>query len=315
MKPAGEQFYDMINKRRNVVFLLFVLATSIFWFLSRLSKNYSQQIPYKIIYNDLPNKFIFQDVPPEKISISVEASGFYLFTQAFKNRKLKISLKNIKKKNKYQYYLLSGEINRQAKEDLKDRVKVNGVVKDSLLLNLGYKSFKKVPVIPHADLHLFTGYKSFGTTLQPDSIVVSGPEMQVAKINKIDLVPLTREDVMEPIVVDLQIVKPEYSRLKFSDHKVKMNVSVEKVTEKTIEIPVEVINRPKDELVIYPKKIKASFQIKLSQFQQITEKDFHLICDYSQKEKKFIKVEMVKQPENVSSVKLGTERVEFLIIR
>ncbi|MGY6647444.1 hypothetical protein [Wenyingzhuangia sp. IMCC45574] len=315
MKYDKEQLITSLNKKRNVLFLLFVMATSIFWFLNRLSNVYTQQVSYRIKYQNLPDRFVFQDEPQEAINVSVEATGFYLLSSSLRQKSLKISLKNIKRKNKYQYYLLEGELNRQVKEEFHDRIKILGVSEDSLFINLGKKGFKKVPVVPHLDLNFFNGYKSFEMELQPDSIIVSGPEMQVNKVRHIDLKVLQKNDVMEPIQEKIAIIPSIHQKVTYSHTLVGVSLAVEKITEKKLEIPVKILNAPKDEVVIYPKKVNVICQVKLSLFQEIQAKDFQVICDYNKKESKYIKAELVVYPENVSKVKLVQDKVEFLILK
>lgn len=315
MIVSKNYFVTLINKKQNVVFLLFVLATFIFWFLNRLSNDYIQQVPYQIEYKDLPKRFVFQDKPQEEINVSVEASGFYLFKSAIINRDLKISLKNIKKKDKYSYYLLENELNRQVKEHLKDRIRVLGVTEDSLLVNLGRKVYKKVPLKSHVDIKYNKGYKSFNEILEPDSIEVSGPEMQVSKIDYINLVPFQKENVMESISENIAIVESLFSKIDYSTKNVKLHLEVEKITEKTIEVPVSIINTSSDEVVIYPKKIKVNCQMKLSDFNKITQDDFVMICDYDKRNDGYIEVELLEKPSSVSMVKIEKKRVEYLILK
>lgn len=315
MTVSKDYFFTLMNKKQNIVFLLFVLATFIFWFLNRLSNDYIQQVSYQIEYKNLPKRFVFQDEPQQQINISVEASGFYLLRSAIVNRGLRISLKNIKKKDKYSYYLLDNELNRQVKERLNDKVRALGVTEDSLLVNLGKKIYKKIPVKSHVQLKYHTGYKSFKEILEPDSIEVSGPEMQVAKIHHIDLVPFKKNEVMEPIGENIAIVESPLSKIDYSTKTVKLYLEVEKITEKTIEIPVSILNTPNDEIVIYPKKIKVNCQMKLSDFNKISQGDFTMVCDYNKRKDGYIEVELIKEPEIVSKVKIEKKRVEYLILK
>ncbi|WP_010135797.1 YbbR-like domain-containing protein [Ochrovirga pacifica] len=316
MRITKNQLTEFLNKKKNVVFLIFVVATFVFWFLNRLSKDYTQEIYYNINYKELPNRFIFQETPPKTLSVVIESSGFYLFTSAFKNRTLDISLKNIKKKAAYRYFLLESELYKQAKERLNGKARVLGVSEDSLFVQLGKKGFKKVPVKASIDLTYKAGYKSFSAaTLIPDSITVSGPEMLVNNINQLKLQPLIKEGVMETIVQNVAVIKDQNPKINYSHSQVKVKVEVEKITEKTLEIPVKIINPPKGEVVIYPKKIKVSCQMKLSQFHEITTNDFQIVCDYKKRINNYMNASLSRIPDNVSSVKLGTERVEYLILK
>ncbi|MDO6739142.1 hypothetical protein [Wenyingzhuangia sp. 2_MG-2023] len=316
MKLGTKPTLFKFNKRRDVVFFIFVIATFIFWFLNKLSKEYTQDIYCNISYTELPNKFVFQEDPPEQLAFLVRANGFYLFNAAFKNKDLTVSLKKIKRKDKFRYYLLGNELKRQAHEKFNDRIAILDVLKDTLFVTLGKKSFKKVPIKPDVNLDYHSGYKSFSDyVIQPDSIEVSGPEMQIAKIKHIKLKPFHKEDVMSSIEEELEILKADIPKVSYSETKVKLSVLVEKITEKTILVPVKIINTPASEVVIYPKKIKLSCQVKLSDFHKITAKDFTIVCDYKKRKDNYMEAELTERPTEVTAVKIARNKVEYLILK
>lgn len=304
------------KKKRDLVFLLFVVGTFMFWFLNKLSKEYTQVVTYSVVYKDLPNQFIFQEAPSENISFRVVADGFYFFSNAFRRNEMNISLENIKKNKKYSYVLSNGNLKKQVRSEIQDNIRVLDVVEEFIEVKLGEKSFKKVPVVSNVNIEYHTGYSSFnGVKLIPDSIEISGPEMQISKINKIDLLPFQKVNVIENIDEYIDIVKPSISKVFYKNTSVQIKAQVEKVTEKSLMIPVQIINSPFDDVVVYPKKVKVTCQVRLSQFNVINAKDFTVVCDYNTRGDKHIKTKLLESPMIVSSVKLKTNKVEYLILK
>jgi len=304
------------NKKRDLVFLLFVLGTFMFWFLNKLSKEYTQEVTYSVVYEKLPNQFVFQEEPLRKLSLRVVSDGFYFFSNAFRTNTLKISLENITKKEKYSYFLSNENLKKQVRSVIQDNVKVLDVVEDLIEVKLGKKSFKKLPVVSNVEIQYHAGYSSFsGIQLIPDSIEISGPEMQVSKISKIELPAFVKGNVKEVINEYIDIINPNVPKIVFDKKSIQIKVEVEKITEKSLTVPVQIINSPSDDIVVYPKKVKVTCQVRLSQFNMIQEKDFTVVCDYNTRGTKHIKTELLAFPSVVSSVKLKTNEVEYLILK
>lgn len=307
---------QIITSKKYSVFLLFVIVTSIFWFMNKLSKEYNQIVDFNMEFTNLPERFIFQENPPQKIALRVKTSGLSLFKRAFYQNEVKISLKKIKNKKGYQYFLQSTNLKKQIRAQVSDRLSIVEVLEDTLFLKLGKKSFKKVPVIPNVSVDYHLGYKSFsGVKIIPDSIRVSGPEMQVQKIKEVYLKPLVKEDIIESVKEQASIIKTDIPKIRYSTNSVSLHIEVEKITEKTLSIPVQIINKPTEEVVVYPKKITLNCQVRLSQFNEINEDDFILVCDYNQRSGKYMSIRLMKKPETVSSIKLQTTKVEYLILK
>lgn len=306
---------NLLQKGKNSVFLLFVFGTFVFWFLNKLSKESNQIVTQTINYVDLPTEFIFQEEPPQELSMRLQGSGFYFLSNVFKKRELEISLKNIKILKGYTYFLESSEVKEQVRSQFKNH-QVLEVLQNRITVKLGKKSFKKVPVVGKTSINYQLGYNSFtGVQFQPDSIEISGPDLQVNKIKEIHLTPYIEENVRESLQLDLAIIKPQVPKISYSADKIKMSVVVEKITEKTLLVPVVIKNAPIDNIVIYPKKVKITCQVLLSQFNDIKKEDFILVCDYKNRGDKHMNLQLITKPKIISGVKLQADKVEYLILK
>ncbi|MGY5353290.1 hypothetical protein [Wenyingzhuangia sp. IMCC45467] len=317
MNKTKKQSIFKFNKKRDSVFLIFVLGTFLFWFLNKLSKEYSQIVYYPIHYSSLSKEFVFQENPPKELGFRIKGNGFYFLGIAFSKPEIEVSVEHLKRKNKYDYYLANSELKKQVRNSIKENVTLVDVISDTLFVKLGKKSFKKVAVVPHVDVTYHLGYKSFsGYKIVPDSILISGPEMQVSKINEINLETFKLDKVQESIDKEVKVVKPDIPKIDYSHEVVRLKVEVEKITEKTLSVPVQIINAPNgEEIVVYPKKIEVTCLVRLSQFNEVKTSDFLVICDYNKRTSKFMKTEVRQKPNMVSSVKLSINEVEYLILK
>jgi len=302
--------------KKNSIFLLFVLGVTVFWFINKLSKDYQQSIVVEVDYSNLPKKLILQEQPVQKIDVRIKASGFYFFKRAFTNKKITVSLKDVVQKNNYDYYLSNINILKQFKRQFNKTVLIEEVLLNQLDLKLGQKTFKKVPVVSNNSLSFALGYNSIkGVKISPDSIEVSGPEMQVNKVSQIKLLPYKNNNIDASLSSTIDIIKPNIPKLSFNVDKVDLELTVEKMTEKTLMIPVKLTNSSLQEVVVFPKKVKVSFQLSLSDFNKVNVQDFTLIADFKNRGDQFIGLEMINGPQNIFLLKLENESVEYLILK
>ena len=87
-------------------FTLFILVSVVFWFLTKLSKEYESTVVYPVSYENLPNDKLLQEEPEKEISIHIKATGFKIISGKLLPRTLKINATNLRLKSKTDYYLL-----------------------------------------------------------------------------------------------------------------------------------------------------------------------------------------------------------------
>ncbi|WP_299675638.1 YbbR-like domain-containing protein [uncultured Tenacibaculum sp.] len=300
------------------IFFGFLTASFLMWMLINLSKKYTSKIVYAIEYKDLPQNKILQEEPLEKISVTVEGSGFNLFAASFSTKKIFLSLDKLVKKADNDFYLLTSSQEEQIQKRLNSGLSLVKVNRDSIYFKLGTLASKKVPVKLDLNLNYKLGYGMESINLNEDSILLSGPELQLNKIEYIKTKQLTLQEISEDVNVDLNIELPkEATGVKLNLEKVKAEILVDKFTEGSFEVPIKIVGIPKGtELNTFPKKVKVIFKVGLKNYQKITEDLFEIVCDYKRTKKdnlQYLVPEIKNRPELISSVRITPQRIDFLI--
>ena len=318
MKHSSLSKKDQVKKKRNILFLVFVLISFVFWFLIKLSKTYAHTLEYNIEYVSLPFNKIFQETPQEKIKVRASGTGFSLIRHQITKPTLQLKLSRLRHSSVYTYYLTHEDVlSSLKKQNSNNSTNIVDVFQDTLFIKLGVKKRKKIPVVFDNKITYKMGYKTFNSIqLTPDSIVVEGPELQLSNINSVKTELLQLKDLNENYKGEQKLVLPVIDKVNFLTDKVDVNIPVEKITENVLELPVEVINVPKGlEVVVYPKKVKVSYQIRLSEFNQIQDSDFKVVCDFLERGKGSLYPKVLVTSKKVSEVKLQTPKIEYLIVK
>lgn len=319
MKGVISKVKSNTTKKQHTL-ILFLLISSLFWLLTKLSKEYETKVVYAVDYINLPSSKLFQNTPASSLELIVKSTGFTLLKEKINTKKINLDIRNVVPgKGQYQYYLLTERKHTQIQNQLEKNVKLIDFTKDSLFFELGFNKRKKVPVITNFDLRFKSGYNlSNKMIVRPDSIEISGPEIQVDKINFIKTSPLKIENIVEDLLYEIPVLKPvAYNKVKYSTSQVQVIGQVEKFTEDSFQIPFEIVGLPLGtKITTYPKTVEVVFQVGVSNYKKIIASDFKIRCDYQKSESEkihFLIPELIEKPGLVSSVKLIPNHIEYLI--
>ncbi len=84
---------------------------------------------------------------------------------------------------------------------------------------------------------------------------------------------------------------------------------MEKFTEKTLSVPIEVLNLPDSlSLKTFPHVVQVTCQVGLSNFEKLQPSMFSVVVDYKEAiggQSKKLRVDLVRQPDFIQSVKFS----------
>ena len=311
------------NKNRNNKmyhkFLLFIILSVFFWFMTKLSKEYDSTIEYPVSYINLPEDKLLQEAPVEVIEIHVKTTGFKLISATFFPTELKIDVSNLNWKSSTDYYLLLSQQRLAIQKQMKTGVEIDFFINDSIHFNLGKLKNKKVLVKPLLDLSYATGFELNGNIITvPDSILISGPESILDTIDFVSTKLLQIKKLNNSIDQTIEIERfPSNSNVKLQQKNIKIIANVEKYTEGTLEIPFEVLNLPENNIInTFPKVVKVTYKVALSNFNKIDFTSFLIHCDYQVSQKNnlsYLIPILVEKSPMVKYVRMSPMKIDYII--
>ena len=300
-------------------FLLFIILSVVFWFMTKLSKEYDSTLEYPVSYINLPEDKLLQEAPVEVIEIHVKTTGFKLISATFFPTELKIDVSNLNWKSSTDYYLLLSQQRLAIQKQMKTGVEIDFFINDSIHFNLGKLKNKKVPVKPLLDLSYATGFELNGNiTTVPDSILISGPESILDTIDFVSTKLLQIKKLNNSIDQTIEIERfSSDSNVKLQQKNIKIIANVEKYTEGTLEIPFEVLNLPENNIInTFPKVVKVTYKVALSNFNKIDLTSFLIHCDYQVSQKNnlsYLIPILVEKSPMVKYVRMSPMKIDYII--
>jgi len=306
------------KNKKTQVFLIFLGLSTIFWAISKLSKEYTHTVEVKINYTNLTSDKELQNKPVDYLELVLKTSGFNLLGYTVYNKKIDIDLsKTQKKKGRYFYIINNNLSSLQAQLALDETIL--RAYPDTLFFDFGKLSSKKIDIIPHLNIKYKSGYSLVGNLdIKPQKVLINGTEEQIKNITSISTKELSLKNVVEDFEYKIQLDIPkDYDKIYFSIKEIKIKGIVEKFTEASLEIPFQLINVPKEyNIKTFVNKIKLTYKVSLANYDKIQKADFKIICDFNNvKDAKtpFLIPEILNKPNLVSNIKMSPNKIEFLI--
>ncbi len=307
-------------KTDRAILIICLSIAFVFWFLTKLSKNYfsDQLVDFKV---EAPEGKIFVETPPDKIRVRLEAKGWKLFSRYIYGRgnAITLSLADAPKQN-----VTRGQIRDLLQKQYKDNdIFIRNIDPEYFTVELQEQGEKSVPVKLVSDIQYAPQFKlKKPIEITPNTIKVNGPEGKINALKYIETksIQLSNLDENKRIVVPLK--RPGNDNLIFQPSAVEVDIQVEQFTEKSILLPINVkyLSR-KDSIQLIPSAVEFKCVVGLSQYDKITRKNIKAIANLNQAKqvngKRMLEVKL-QIPDSLSFLKdiqPTPKEVEFLIIK
>ena len=245
MKP--DQITEEIEKKdktKLLTFLIFLLISTALWFLIKLTKDYSSQTVFTVIYSEVPvNKWV--STPEQQVKCSFVADGFATLRHNLvreHRRIVEIPLDEVP------YRLEGGVTYSYSSQYVAERIAgwlgipASNITmsEDKQYFNMEELQSKEVPVLVPLDVYTQRQYDVYDVPkVTPALVTVYGPKNVLDTMTAVYTETLHAANVSENIVRTLGI---DYynGAVRAEEKTAEVLVEVEQYTETDIEVPVKV---------------------------------------------------------------------------
>ncbi len=309
-----------IKTKKINIFLLFVLLSFIILLLSKLSREYTNTVTFNITSKNVSEKAVILKDSSHKLKVTLNTQGFKWLKYYFLKPNLEIDFVNDVTKADSIFVWSTAKGFPTINNQFDKTVKVISINPDTLRFKYDENAIKLIPVIANVAINYSPGFNAVEEKLiEPDSVKIIGPGSLLAKVNyvttKLFKAENVRASISETLALDIDSLD---KAIKIQVKKVKLKYNVEKFTEGTLSIPIEVINVPKTiALTHFPKTINVYYFTSLKSFKDIRKDDFKVVCDYKEllENSAYLTPKLVKQPNSIKRVRMQQQNVEFIITK
>jgi len=306
-----------VNNKKLRIFLLFLMLSFLFWSLIKLSKNYIADVKFDLVFVEEPQNKLIQNTSSNEIILTVNTLGFKLLRYSIDSKKLNYSLTDLKRRKGTEYYSVTQSKINYLQAQLPAETILLKVKPDTLYFDLGVKKSKKVTILPNVKFQFKPGFNLIKKyDFEPKTVTISGPSKFVDSVDVIETELLELNNISSSFDVNVNLINNNKG-VDLSIDNVKVTGEVEKITEGSFELPFKVINLPRNNIIsTFPKTVKVVFQVRLKDFNKITENSFEIQCDYKEtldNNLEYLVPKIVEKPNILFDVKIIPNKVEFLV--
>ena len=173
------------------------------------------------------------------------------------------------------YVVLSSQLDEiNSKKEISQQI--SGFYPDTLYFDFTNRKVKRVPVQLLSVLEYQHQYAQSGNiSIKPEYVIINGPADIIDKITTWQTDTLKTDTVDETLNTQVRLKPAAEGSVSIYPKSVQVKIPVDEFTEKTVELPVNLINNHSyDKVKIFPQKVKLTFTTALSRYAETDEEFF-----------------------------------------
>lgn len=308
--------FEKVNSRKMKVFLLFLLCSFLAWSVSKLSVDYESKTNFEIEYVNIPDSLLSMKSSKKRIAAKIEASGFQFLNYALNPKMIRLNLQNVLEEEGT-YFLTANTVKNQMENQLPNSVSLLELSEPIHYTDLYVVASKYVPVIPKLNLRLSQNHVlSEKLMTQPDCVLIKGPEKVIGSIDNISTFPEDLSDISNDFSRKLRLQPIDSLGTVVMDvNEVMVSGKVVRFSEKEFDVTVTARNLPDGyRLKMFPDHVQLLCKAGIDRLKILKPEDFDVFVDFSSVvDGKYLIVQIYQEPQDVFSVRLLQNRVEFVL--
>ena len=300
-------------------FLICLSIASLLWVVRALNRNYTYTIHVPVTFLNLPNNKLIVGELPEVLDVEIRTSGLKLIFISLKKNinRVVVDFNLLKNNAKSQAYSIkNGNFNLQS--SINFDVEILKIRPDTLFFSLNKANSKLLPVKANLNVNCNPGYSVISKiNINPAYVTVTGDSIDLKKMDTVYTYFLNLKKIRQNFSAEVPLKKP-FTSINYNVKNVKLSFNVDKLTENSIKIPIQVMNNPGHETIkLLPNFITIKYLVAMNDYENVNANSFKAIVNYEQiKEKqKSLQVEIVRSPSEVKIINTEPTSISYLIYK
>ncbi len=316
---------EAASKRRLYVFVLCLLGSAVFWLFIKLSQENQASYHKNILFQNFPEGMTGINQSDSVVNFTLEPSGIRLITESYFSPVDTFfvdvnQLQRLRQNERDVYYISREDLHNELNAAYGDWANVTMVSPDTVKIEAVPAITKKLPVELHADITFERRFNLYGQkTVQPDSLLVTGPKTILDTIQSIRTEYLRLENIRSTVRKDLAVDIPS-ALLSSGVSNVTLHIPVEEFTEAAITLPL-VIKCPdpqlREQIRLFPSSVNLSYVVAVRDYRMVNENMFEVSVTCPQIDlysTDRLRIQLDKHPAFVEVLNIRPSSVDYVIM-
>ena len=315
-KKFMRNFLRINDSREFLVFLLFLFAAFIFWYLTTMNQEYEMTYTVKLELKNLPDEVLVTEPLPEEMKVVLKDRGDKLVEYKARGKMKTLALD-------YRHHARTGctaisgaELNKLLSAGLASSTQVVSVSLDTLKYYVADARGVKLPVRLQGSVGADNQHVIERVVLSPDSVTVYAARHLTDTMTAIYTPYVEHVELADSVKQVIELKNNQWG-VRYSPSEVQLSVAVSPYVAKSVQVPVEGYMFPYgQQLKTFPSKVNVCFRVSLDDFREVTEEDFKIRVRHSQLNDNAsgkVVVSLDEMPDNVTDIVIEPSEVDYLI--
>lgn len=304
------------ERRRLSVFFSCLGLAIVAWIFTTLSSPLPFAVSEVLVYKNSPQKRAFHPLQADSVKATIQGTGWQMLFSKMKpeNKPVTVDLTSLDTRN---YVVLSSQLKLiNAKRDPNQQI--TAIDPDTLYFDFTNRLTKKVPVKTLLGIDYQKQFAISGNVaVKPAYVTISGPADRLQKISEWKTDSIKAGDVNETINTRVNLQAVSEGNLTIYPKSVQVVIPVDEFTEKTLDIPVKLINNHNyDNVKVFPQKVKVTFTTSLNRYKDMSDDLFEATADldlWRDHGYSTLPVQLTRFPPFCKIVKVSPANIDFII--
>lgn len=309
---------SIIFSKDTPIFLFFLLLATIFWFIQSLDKQRTTSIKVPIRYIGLSDEIEIEQELPSNLEVRIKDEGAAILKYK-RNDIVPLALELDKNfEDKGRIIISSDQLKSRLAQYVFPTTSILSIKPDSISSNYYKLNYKTVPVRLSSNIKIANQYVlRQDISIEPKQVKVYGPKNVIDTLSAIYTKKYEGRSINKDSSYVALKLDNSNKQLKLSEEEVNVGVFVEMFTENKFEAPIILKNVPNNVTVrLFPNSATISYNVKMSDFNKVSERDVRLIFDYNEAielKKREYNLQTEIKTDKIWSVRSNPSKVEFLL--
>jgi YbbR domain-containing protein len=306
-----------VTERRRASAFFTCLALAICgWLVITLSNSYNYTVKEILTFRNAPQKRAFHSLQSDTVNVTVKGNGWQMLLSKIneENKLIKVDLRTL---DSEAYVVLSSQL-----QEINAEKAVNNEIvafsPDTLYFDFTNRSVRRIPVQLVKSVRYEQQFTQSGNiTIKPSYVTISGPSNLIDKITTWRTDSLVLKNISEDVSSSVNLAPPPEGNISIYPKTVQVNIPVDEFTEKTMQIPVKLVdNNAFFNVKIFPQKVKVTFITSLNRYADITEDLFEAQANlnlWRQYGYNVLPVKITRLPAFCKIVSVEPHNIDFII--
>ena len=309
-------FLRINDSREFLVFLFFLLAAFVFWYLTTMNQEYEMTYNVKLELQNLPDDVLVTEPLPKEMKVVLKDKGDKLVEYKARGKMKTLELDYLQHNAMGRTAIYGNELRKLLREKLASSTQITSISLDTLQYYVADAQGVKLPLRLRGTIEADNQHAIEYVALDPDSVTIFAAR-QVTDTMTAVYSPYVRYVGLTDSVKQMLKLVPQERGVSYSPSEVQLTVAVSPYVSKSVLVPIEGYMFPYgQQLKTFPSKAKVTFRVSLDDFRQITEQNFKILVRYSQIRDNAsgkVMLQLDEIPDNVTDVSIEPAEVDYLI--